>query len=41
MRICPFAQETQTGALYQPRGVEWGKRWEGGSNGMGYMYPYG
>ena len=21
-------QETQTGALYQPRGVGWGGRWE-------------
>ena len=26
-----MAQETQTGALYQPRGVGWGGRWEGGS----------
>ena len=26
-----MAQETQTGALNQPRGVEWGRRWEGGS----------
>ena len=26
-----MAQETQTGVLYQPRGVEWGGRWEGGS----------
>ena len=25
--ICCMAQETQTGALYQPRGVEWGGRW--------------
>ena len=24
-----MAQETQTGALYQPRGVGWGGRWEG------------
>ena len=31
-----MAQETQTGALYQPRG-----RWEGGSKGRGYMYTYG
>ena len=30
MGICPMAQETQTGALYQPRGVRWGGRWEGG-----------
>ena len=27
------AQEAQTGALYQPRGVGWGGRWEGGSTG--------
>ena len=36
MGICCMAQETQTGALYQPRG-----RWEGGSKGRGYMYTYG
>ena len=36
-----MAQETQTGALYQPRGVGWGGRWEGGSKGRGYMYTYG
>ena len=35
-----MAQETQTGALYQPRGVQWGGRWEGGSKGRGYMYTY-
>ena len=23
MRICSMALETQTGALYQPRGAEW------------------
>ena len=28
--ICCMAQETQT-ALYQPRGVGWRGRWEGGS----------
>ena len=39
--ICCVAQETQTGALYQPRGVGWGGRWEGGSKGRGYMYTYG
>ena len=38
MGICCMAQETQTGALYQPRGVGWGERWEGGSKGRGYMY---
>ena len=36
-----MAQETQTGALYQSRGVEWGGRWERGSEGRGYMYTYG
>ena len=34
------SQETQTGALYQSRGVRWGGRWEGGSKGKGYMYTY-
>ena len=38
MGICCMAQETQTGALYQPRGVAWGERWEGGSKGREYMY---
>ena len=27
--------------LYQRRGVGWGGRWEGGSNGRGYVYTYG
>ena len=36
-----MAQETQTGALYKPRGVGWGGRWEGRSKGRGYMYIYG
>ena len=36
-----MVQETQTGALYQPRGVRWGGRWEGGSNRRGYLYSYG
>ena len=35
-----MSQETQTGALYQPRGVGWGGRWEGDSKGRGYMYTY-
>jgi len=30
-----MAQETQTGALNQPRGVGWGGRWEGCSKGRG------
>ena len=41
MGICCMAQETQTGALYQPRGVRQGRRWEGGSKGRGYMRTYG
>ena len=40
MGICCLAQETQTGALYQPRGVGWGGRWEGAVKGRGYMYTY-
>ena len=36
-----MAQETQIGALYQPRGVGCGGKWEGGSKGRGYMYTYG
>ena len=36
-----MAQKTQTGTLYQPRGVGWGGRWEGVSKGRGYMYTYG
>ena len=36
-----MAQETQTGALNQPKGVGWGGRWEGGSNGWGYMHICG
>ena len=36
-----MSQETQTGALYQSRGVGWGGRWEGGSRGRGHMYTYG
>ena len=41
MGICCMVPETQTGALYQPRGVEWGGRWEGGSKERKYMYTYG
>ena len=29
MGIFCMAQESQTGALFQPRGVGWGRRWEG------------
>ena len=35
-----MAQETQTGALYQPREVGWGGKQEGVPKGMGYMYNY-
>ena len=34
-----MSQETQTGALYQPGGVGWGGRWEGGSKGRGICIP--
>ena len=33
-----MAQETQTGPLYQPRGVRSGGRQEGVSKGRGYVY---
>ena len=38
--ICCMSQETQTGALCQPRRVRWGGSWKGGSKGWGYMYTY-
>ena len=41
MGICHLDQETQIGALYQPRGVGWGERWEGVSKHRRYMYIYG
>ena len=34
-----MAQEAQTGALYQPTGVGWGGRWEGGSKGGDICIP--
>ena len=40
MGICCMAQETQTAALYQPRGVEWEKKWKGSSKSRGYTYIY-
>ena len=36
-----MTQETQRGALCQPRGVGWGGRWDGGSKGKGCIYTYG
>ena len=41
MEICCMAQETHTGALYQPRPLEQAVRWEGGSKEREYMYAYG
>ena len=39
--ICCLIQGAQPGALWQPRGVMWGGRWEGDSRGKGRMCPYG
>ena len=39
MGIYCMAQETQTGALYQARGVGWGRRWEGGLKGGDICIP--
>ena len=36
-----YGSGTQTGALYQPRGLGWGGRQDRGSKGKGYMYTYG
>ena len=38
MGICCMTQGTQTGALWQPRGLGWGERWEGGSIRRGHMW---
>ena len=32
---------TQTGALWQPRGMGWGGSWDGGARGREHMYIYG
>ena len=37
----PYGLGNSTGALYQPRGVGWGGKWEGGSKGRESMYTYG
>ena len=39
MGICYMAQETQTGALYQPRGMGWGGRWEEVQKGRDIWIP--
>ena len=36
-----MSQGTQTGALYQPRGLGRGGRWERGSQGSIHIYTYG
>ena len=41
MGILCMAQETQIGALYQPRGVGWRGKWEESSKEREYMYTYG
>ena len=38
--MCCMAQESQTGALYQPREVGWEGRWEGGSKGGDICIPW-
>ena len=40
MGICCMAQETQILALYQPRGVRWGGRWEAGSKRRRYKKAF-
>ena len=39
MGISYMAQETQTGALYQHRGVGWGGRWDGDPKGGNMCIP--
>ena len=39
MGICCLAQETQTGALYQPRGVGWGGDGREGQKGGDICIP--
>ena len=41
MRIRCMFQGTQTVALYQPRGVGWGGKQEGGSKEGACMHTYG
>ena len=40
MLIFYMAQETQTGALYQPRGMGWGRRWERDSGWGTHVHPW-
>ena len=41
VRICFVTQGAQPSALWQPREVGWGGRWEGGSGGRGQIYTCG
>ena len=34
-----YGSGNSTGALYQPRGMGWGRRWEGGSKGGDICIP--
>ena len=40
MEIAEKKQGAQTGALWQPRGVGWGGKWERDSRGRQHMYTY-
>ena len=41
MGSCCITQETQAGALWWPRGVGWGGRWQGDSRQREEIYTYG
>ena len=36
-----WLRKLKQGLCTQPRGVIWGRKWEGVSKGRGYMYTYG
>ena len=39
MGVCYMTQGNQIGALYPPRGVEWGGKWEEASKGGDICIP--
>ena len=39
--LAVWLRKLKQGLFYQPRGVRWGGRREGGSKGKGYMYANG
>ena len=41
MRSCCISQGARASALWQPSGVGWRGKWEGGSRGRRYMYTDG